>query len=306
MYDVWLLLLADFEPFDASAAIHAFSIANDVLRETGRCDVYRTRCFTADRQSTRRKLELAIEACALPDELAQPVRAVIVVGGGTGAAKALQMPSSHQLELSTWIARAHAHIASFTSIGADGFVVLQTALAMIPPGVPSGVRDVVMTSTGMDVALRLIAQDQGYPVALKVAMRLAPSPDPGQALSRFRSGLSGPTSGDERVIALNHWIAQNLRETLNVQRLADQALMSTRTFARLYRRATGYTPARAVERIRLEHACCAMESTLLSLKAIALRSGFSSEEVMRRAFMRVLGIAPSQYKRMFADRSPRA
>jgi AraC-like DNA-binding protein len=254
----------------------------------------------------RRKLELAIEACALPDELAQPVRAVIVVGGGTGAAKALQMPSSHQLELSTWIARAHAHIASFTSIGADGFVVLQTALAMIPPGVPSGVRDVVMTSTGMDVALRLIAQDQGYPVALKVAMRLAPSPDPGQALSRFRSGLSGPTSGDERVIALNHWIAQNLRETLNVQRLADQALMSTRTFARLYRRATGYTPARAVERIRLEHACCAMESTLLSLKAIALRSGFSSEEVMRRAFMRVLGIAPSQYKRMFADRSPRA
>lgn len=305
MYDVWFLLLEDFEPFDASAAMHAFAIANDVLREAGGSNVYRLRCFAADRQSMRKKLELAIEASALPDELAQPVRAVIVVGGGIGAEKALQTPSSRQLKLSAWIARGHAHIASFTSIGADGFVVLQTALSMISPGAPSGVvREVMMTSAGMDLALRLIAQDEGYRVALKVATRLTPSPDPVQALSRFHSGLSDQTSGDERVIALNRWIAQNLRQTLTVERLADQALMSTRTFARLYRRATGYTPARAVERIRLEHACRAVESNLLSLKAVALHSGFSSEEVMRRAFMRVLRISPSQYKRLFAEQGP--
>lgn len=72
--------------------------------------------------------------------------------------------------------------------------------------------------------------------------------------------------------------------------------MTQRTFSRFYQRATGFTPARAVEHIRLEHACEAVETMLMSFKEIAQRSGFSSEEVMRRTFVRVLKMSPSQYR----------
>jgi transcriptional regulator GlxA family with amidase domain len=76
--------------------------------------------------------------------------------------------------------------------------------------------------------------------------------------------------------------------------------MSERTFQRHYRQATGVTPARALERLRVEaaqrHLCDSREP----LKRIAKRCGFGSEDTMRRSFLRIAGVLPQDYRRRFS------
>lgn len=79
--------------------------------------------------------------------------------------------------------------------------------------------------------------------------------------------------------------------------------MSERGFARRHLAETGMTPARAVERPRVEAARAALDGPA-SLKAVAPRCGFGQKETLRRAFRRVLGVGPAECRRRFAR--PRA
>jgi transcriptional regulator GlxA family with amidase domain len=92
---------------------------------------------------------------------------------------------------------------------------------------------------------------------------------------------------------------QNLRANLAVPALAEQAGMSERSFLRRYRQVVGTTPARAVERVRVEAARQALGSSSVPLKRIARDCGFGSEETMRRSFLRVLAVPPHAYRERF-------
>jgi transcriptional regulator GlxA family with amidase domain len=72
--------------------------------------------------------------------------------------------------------------------------------------------------------------------------------------------------------------------------------MSPRHFARMFTAEAGTTPARAVERLRVEAASAALENSGESVKTIARQCGFSEPERMRRAFVRLTGISPSALK----------
>ncbi len=72
--------------------------------------------------------------------------------------------------------------------------------------------------------------------------------------------------------------------------------MSERSFSRHYAGATGQTPARAVERLRVEAARRLLSETRLPVKQICRRCGFGSEETMRRSFLRVLVATPQDYR----------
>jgi transcriptional regulator GlxA family with amidase domain len=106
--------------------------------------------------------------------------------------------------------------------------------------------------------------------------------------------------GDVRFERLHAWIADNIRSELSVGALADAASMSLRNFIRHYRQATGTTPARAVERIRVEAARQMLERGL-PVKRVAARCGFGSEETMRRSFLRLLGVTPQAYRERFSS-----
>jgi hypothetical protein len=72
---------------------------------------------------------------------------------------------------------------------------------------------------------------------------------------------------------------------------------------------TGTTPARFVERIRVEAARERLESTATPIETVAADCGFGSSETMRRAFLRVIGVGPSDYRARFrsgAALDPRA
>jgi transcriptional regulator GlxA family with amidase domain len=117
--------------------------------------------------------------------------------------------------------------------------------------------------------------------------------------SQFSATLKLQQS-DERFERLHGWILDNLRGDLSVPALAERAGMSERSFLRHYRKLTGATPARAIERLRVEAARGLLGTTRLPVKRVAQRCGFGSEETMRRSFLRLLGVPPQAYRQRFS------
>ena len=86
---------------------------------------------------------------------------------------------------------------------------------------------------------------------------------------------------------------------LGVETLAARAGLSPRHFARAFRAETGTTPGRYVDRVRLEHARRLLEDTTSGVEEVARASGYGTPEAMRRAFLKALGTAPTEYRRRF-------
>ena len=107
-------------------------------------------------------------------------------------------------------------------------------------------------------------------------------------------------SSDDRCAALHDWIGTNLDSDLSLSRLAVQSRMSERSFGRRYAEATGMTPGRAVERLRVDTARQLLAETTMPIKRIAQRCGFGTEETMRRSFRRLQGVGPADYRSRFS------
>ena len=99
-------------------------------------------------------------------------------------------------------------------------------------------------------------------------------------------------------------MAENLNKDLSFEALARRAAMSPRNFSRVFRKESGTTPAKFVERLRVEAARRQLEQTVRAIKEIAASCGFSSSEIMRRTFLSQLQVTPSAYRLRFQRRSP--
>ncbi|MES2162009.1 MAG: GlxA family transcriptional regulator [Pseudomonadota bacterium] len=155
-------------------------------------------------------------------------------------------------------------------------------------------------SAGIDLTLALIEEDYGHHVAIETARQLVMFIKRTGGQSQFSVPLAAQAHEGGRFDDLHAWVAANLHENLSVERLAEKAGMTPRTFARTYASQSGRTPARMVEAMRLEAACRALEKTMLPLKAIAANTGYVEEQNLRRVFQRQLGVSPSQYRSRFS------
>ncbi|MEI7933367.1 MAG: helix-turn-helix domain-containing protein, partial [Alphaproteobacteria bacterium] len=151
-------------------------------------------------------------------------------------------------------------------------------------------------TAGIDLALALIADDLGEAVAKATAQELVVYHRRPGGQSQF-SALLEIERPDGRFAPLLDWSREHLAEPLGVERLAGQAGMSPRNFARAFRAETGITPAKAIEQLRLEAARGRVESTLEPIDRIALATGFQDPERMRRAFVRAFGQPPQALRR---------
>ena len=150
-------------------------------------------------------------------------------------------------------------------------------------------------TAGIDLALAMIAEDLGEDVAADVAREMvvyAKRPG-GQAQHSALLDLDLKTS---RFAPLNTWMREHLAGDLSVERLAAEAAMSPRNFSRAYAAETGVTPAKAVERLRVETARTALAQGG-AIQEIARRTGFGDPERMRRAFTRLYGAPPAAMRR---------
>jgi transcriptional regulator GlxA family with amidase domain len=157
-------------------------------------------------------------------------------------------------------------------------------------------------SAGIDLALAMIEEDFGHTTALDVARRLVVYLKRPGGQSQFSTVLAAQASDVEgRFSALHAWIIENIASDLRVETLAAQAGMTPRTFARTYTSRTGMTPASGVEALRVETARLLLESRQVGgVIEIAKRAGFGDDERMRRAFLRHLGVSPSEYRSRFS------
>ncbi|WP_342629976.1 GlxA family transcriptional regulator [Nguyenibacter vanlangensis] len=146
-------------------------------------------------------------------------------------------------------------------------------------------------SAGTDLVVGMIERDHGPDVARSVGK--------GMVMYHRRSGGQSQHStlldlggNEDRVQRALNYARQNLAASLTIDDLAEAACLSPRQFTRLFRSATGTTPAKAVEALRVEAARLMLEQSRLPIEVIAREVGFANRERMRLAFVRVHGDVP--------------
>jgi transcriptional regulator GlxA family with amidase domain len=154
-------------------------------------------------------------------------------------------------------------------------------------------------TAGMDLALALVEEDHGSPLALRVARNLVLYLRRPGGQSQFSAALSLQLTDRKPLRELEAWVLDNLHKPLTVSLLANRVAMSPRNFARVFTREMKTTPAKFVERLRVEAARRRLEESHNSMEMIAGECGFGNVNSMRNVFQRTLKIAPGQYRRHF-------
>jgi transcriptional regulator GlxA family with amidase domain len=166
-------------------------------------------------------------------------------------------------------------------------------------------------TAGMDLALALVEEDHGSRLALQVARNLVLYLRRPGGQSQFSAALSMQLTDRKPLRELESWVLENVNKPLNVPVLAQRVAMSPRNFARVFAKEMKTTPAKFVERLRVEAARRRLEETRNSLETIAGECGFGNVNSMRNVFQRALKIPPGHYRRHFrsmrhAQRRPTA
>jgi transcriptional regulator GlxA family with amidase domain len=154
-------------------------------------------------------------------------------------------------------------------------------------------------TTGIDMALALVDEDFGPRVADAVAARLVLYVRRPGYQSQFSDALLAQTAGSDPLGPAIAWTRANLA-MVDVGAFARRAGLSPRT---LHRRCLDHlrtTPAKLIEKLRVEHARTLLTTSHLPAKAIAHQCGFGSPVRMTRAFERELGVSARDYRTLHA------
>jgi transcriptional regulator GlxA family with amidase domain len=151
-------------------------------------------------------------------------------------------------------------------------------------------------SAGIDLALAWAEEDCGAGLAHEAARELVlflrrPGGQPQLSVS-----LASQASAMMSIRELQIWIAEHLQARLSVDDLASRMSMSVRNFERVFTREVGTTPSQYVLQMRVEAARRELERTQKGLKQVASAAGFGNVDVLRRAFVRLLGLTPRRYR----------
>lgn len=321
---VEILAFPSVQVLDVTGPLQVFATANDIVTDAGGTLPYLIRVVAIGDRSVTASAGLVIQAEPLPRSDVEVD--TLLVSGGRGVDEAAGDPL-----LVAWLRERADHARRIGSVctgamllGAAGVLDGRRAvthwafcaeLARRFPAArvetdPIFVRDgPVWTSAGVtagiDLALALVEEDLGRTTALAVARYLVVFLKRPGGQAQFSAALSSQFA-DQRFDALNAWIRDNLANDLSLAVLARQAGLSERSLGRRYAEATGSTPAKAVERLRVEAARNLLSEPRLPIKRIAARCGFASEEAMRRSFLRVLHVTPTAYRERFGGETARS
>ncbi|WP_037804136.1 GlxA family transcriptional regulator [Streptomyces sp. NRRL F-5135] len=153
-------------------------------------------------------------------------------------------------------------------------------------------------SAGIDLALALVEDDHGADAVRHIARELVVFLQRPGGQSQFTTAATPPARNDLLRTLIDSVLADPAADH-GLPSMARAAAVSPRHLTRLFHTELGTTPARWVERVRLDRA----QQLLLdghSVTSAARHSGFGSDETLRRAFDRHLGITPTAYRHRFA------
>lgn len=154
-------------------------------------------------------------------------------------------------------------------------------------------------SSGIDLALALVEEDHGRDIALQVARKLILHLKRPGYQSQFSKVLEIHRLENSIGGKLYAWMIRHLEDDLSIDTLAQHSNMSVRNFARVFQKETGITPAKFVEKVRVEVARRYLEDSDLSIDQIGAKCGLGGLISMRRTFIRHMNVSPSDYRRTF-------
>jgi transcriptional regulator GlxA family with amidase domain len=157
-------------------------------------------------------------------------------------------------------------------------------------------------TAGIDLSLAMVEADYGSDVAQTVARWMVMFLHRPGGQTQFAAPVWVPRAARSTVRVAQDYIDTHPADDHRLDLLARRASMSGRHFSRVFSTEVGETPARYVERVRVEAARAELETTTASLDVIAVNCGLGTAESLRRAFQRRVGVAPDAYRRRF--RSP--
>jgi transcriptional regulator GlxA family with amidase domain len=306
---IGFLIFPDFQLLDATGPIAAFEIGG---RYQG--GAYDLRVLAATAGPVRSSSGAALYADALADA---PDLDTLVVAGGDGTRQ-----SAYDPVMLDYVRVVAGKARRVTSVCSGAFILAAAGLlegrratthwsrtkdfARRFPGVrlepdrifikDGSVWTSAGITAGIDLALALVAEDGGETIARQTAQQLVVYHRRPGGQSQF-SALLELERPDGRFGSLLAWARERLDQRLTVECLAGQAAMSPRNFARAFTLETGLTPARAVERLRVEVARERVEAGPEPIDHIARAAGFGDPERMRRAFVRAFGQPPQALRR---------
>ena len=316
-----LIAFPDVQILDVTGPLEVFARAARWLRDEGRRpdDAYRIELLAPVAGPIRTSSGMRLVA----DRTVAQVRGgvdTLLVAGGAGTAAAMRDP-----RILPALRRLAPRVRRLGSVCTGTFVLAAVGLldgrrvtthwrscarlARMFPALrvdpdPIYVRDGnVYTSAGvtagMDLALALVEEDEGREVALHVARDMVLFLRRPGGQSQFSAQLATQAADREPLRDLQVWIADHVAADLSVATLASRVAMSPRNFARVFATEVGVTPARFVEKVRVETARRRLEESAYGVERIADQCGFGSAESMRRAFLRTVRVTPSAYRSRF-------
>jgi transcriptional regulator GlxA family with amidase domain len=303
---------------DVTGPVQVFASANDLVANVGGAPPYRLKLVTQGEQGVVSSAGVTLGAGPLSRR--SEALDTLLVAGGQGVEAAAANPA-----LVDWLRQRATQARRVASVCTGAFLLAAAGLldgrravthwkdcarlAQRFPAVhvepdPIFVHDGrVWTSAGVtagiDLALALVEEDLGRSLALAVARYMVVFLKRPGGQAQFSAALS-LQAADDKFGALHDWINHHLSDDLSLSILANRAGMSERSFSRHYARATGQTPARAIERLRVEAARRQLSDSKVPIKRVARQCGFGSEETMRRSFFRLLSATPQDYRARFS------
>lgn len=319
-----LVVYPGFQSLDLTGPLEVFAGARSLLAATGRrARGYELLILSGDGAPCTSSSGLQIVPDAAVGAAAGRLDTLLVVGG-EGRRGAVE-----DAALIEWIAAASHRARRTASVCTGAFLLARAGLldgrratthwaaaqelAEAHPLVdvdpePIFLRDGrVWTSAGVtagiDLALALVEEDLDREAALLIARHLVMFLRRPGNQSQFSATLASQQPQREPLREVQRLVLEEVAADHSVEAMAGRAHMSPRHFARAFRAETGVTPARYVERVRLETARRMLEDTTEPIAVVAGACGFGTAETMRRAFLRALAVGPAEYRRRFQGRT---
>lgn len=92
------------------------------------------------------------------------------------------------------------------------------------------------------------------------------------------------------------FIENNVSERISIEELSSQLAVGRRNFDRRFIKATGNTPVEYTQRVKVESAKKALESSRKTINEIMYEVGYSDVKAFREVFRKFTGMSPLEYR----------
>jgi len=321
-HQIVMVVFPGFLLLDAAGPLQVFSTADDEAGRVAQARRYRLRTVSVAGGLVTSSTGLAVMTEALPRPSSLK-GATLLVSGGDGTPEAMR-----DARLIRWLQSACAQVARCGSVCTGSFILARAGLLDGRAAVTHWadaplfkrlfpqvrllddaihVRDEHLytsagVTAGIDLSLSLVEADHDRALSLRVAKRLVVPLRRAGGQRQFSAELLAQGGEHDGLVAqLNAWLKPRLKQAITVADMAHATAVSERTLHRHLIQLTGQSPARYLNRLRLERACALLEAGKLPLKRVAQQTGLASEYNLRRAFKLALGVSPSDYRERFTS-----